>query len=120
MIDKNANLGTLMGIIREFFRKIGITKLWFKPTYNPYTEPSMEVYGILFNKTLGFHPILKRKVEIGNSGIFRPEMLEPLGIPKDINVMAWGLSLERPTMIYYNVDDIRSMIGHEVEVKTVR
>ena len=47
-------------------------------------------------------------------------MLEPLGIPKDINVMAWGLSLERPTMIYYNVDDIRSMIGHEVEVKTVR
>ncbi len=45
VIDKNANLGTLMGIIREFFRQIGITKLWFKPTYNPYTEPSMEVYG---------------------------------------------------------------------------
>lgn len=112
MIDKVANLGILMGIIREFFRKIGITKLWFKPTYNPYTEPSMEVYG--------FHPILKKRVEIGNSGIFRPEMLEPLGIPKDVNVMAWGLSLERPTMIYYNVDDIRSMIGHEVEVKTVR
>lgn len=45
VIDKNANLGTLMGVIREFFKKIGITKLWFKPTYNPYTEPSMEIYG---------------------------------------------------------------------------
>lgn len=45
VIDKNANLGTLMGVIREFFEKIGITKLWFKPTYNPYTEPSMEIYG---------------------------------------------------------------------------
>ena len=54
-------------------------------------------------KTIGFHPILKKKVEIGNSGIFRPEMLEPLGLPADVNVIAWGLSLERPTMIQYNV-----------------
>ena len=51
----------------------------------------------------GFHPILKRKVEIGNSGIFRPEMLAPLGLPPDVKVIAWGLSLERPTMIQYNV-----------------
>ena len=34
-----------MGIIKEFFARIGIHKLWFKPTYNPYTEPSMEIYG---------------------------------------------------------------------------
>jgi phenylalanyl-tRNA synthetase alpha chain len=32
----------LKGIIREFFNKIGIKELWFKPAYNPYTEPSME------------------------------------------------------------------------------
>ena len=49
---------------------IGITKLWFKPAYNPYTEPSMEIFG--------YHPLLKKKVEIGNSGIFRPEMLLPM------------------------------------------
>jgi len=59
-------------------------------------------------------------VELGNSGIFRPEMLAPLGLPRDVNVIAWGLGLERPTMIYYNVEDIRSMIGSGVEVKTVR
>lgn len=68
--DKNLGLGHLKGVIREFFNKIGIKKLWFKPAYNPYTEPSMEIFG--------YHPILKKKVEIGNSGIFRPEMLGPL------------------------------------------
>lgn len=47
----------------------------------------------------GWHPILQKKVEIGNSGVFRPEMLIPLGFPPDVNVIAWGLGLERPTMI---------------------
>ena len=48
---------------------------------------------------LAFHPQLKKWVEIGNSGMFRPEMLEPMGFPKDVRVHGWGLSLERPTMI---------------------
>ena len=42
--DYGLTLGNLMGIIQEFFRKLNITKLRFKPTYNPYTEPSMEVF----------------------------------------------------------------------------
>jgi phenylalanyl-tRNA synthetase alpha chain len=43
--------------------------------------------------------MLNRWVEIGNSGMFRPEMLEPMGFPRDVRVHGWGLSLERPTMI---------------------
>jgi phenylalanyl-tRNA synthetase alpha chain len=90
-------------------------------SYNPYTEPSMEVYS--------FHPGLNKLVEIGNSGVrvgcaaaiaqlpfelrglttatlcdskvFRPEMLRPMGLPEDVGCIAWGLSLERPTMIKY-------------------
>lgn len=46
----------------------------FKPAYNPYTEPSMEIFG--------YHPDLKKWTEIGNSGMFRPEMLLPMGLPK--------------------------------------
>ena len=38
-------------------------------------------------------------VEIGNSGVFRPEMLRPMGLPEDVQVLGWGLGLERPTMI---------------------
>lgn len=54
-------------------------------------QPSLEIFA--------FHPALSKWVEIGNSGMFRPEMLEPLGLPKDVRVHGWGLSLERPTMI---------------------
>lgn len=89
--DWNLSLGGLIGFMEVFFRKMGIDKLRFKPAYNPYTEPSLEIFG--------YHPGLQRWVEIGNSGMFRPEMLEPMGLPKDMRVYGWGLSLERPTMI---------------------
>lgn len=42
--DYGLNLGNLMGIIQEFFKKLNIKKLRFKPAYNPYTEPSMEIF----------------------------------------------------------------------------
>jgi len=35
--------------------------------------------------------------QVGNSGMFRPEMLRPMGLPEDVNVIAWGLGLERYT-----------------------
>lgn len=38
---------------------------------------------------------LKKWVEVGNSGLFRPEMLLPMGLPENVSVIAWGLSLER-------------------------
>jgi phenylalanyl-tRNA synthetase alpha chain len=45
----------------------------------------------LFNSIIG----LNKWVEVGNSGVFRPEMLLPMGFPPDVAVIAWGLSLER-------------------------
>lgn len=108
--DRNIGLAHLMGVIKAFFTKIGISNVKFKPAYNPYTEPSMEIFG--------FHPILKKWVEIGNSGVFRPEMLEPMGLPKDVSVIAWGLSLERPTMIYYDIGNIRELFGHKVALSS--
>ena len=89
--DFGLTLGGLIGFMEVFFAKMGIHGLRFKPAYNPYTEPSMEIFG--------YHAGLGKWVEIGNSGMFRPEMLEPMGIPKGMQVYGWGLSLERPTMI---------------------
>ncbi|EZG67417.1 phenylalanyl-tRNA synthetase alpha subunit [Gregarina niphandrodes] len=103
-----ASLSELMGIIKTFFAKIGINDVEFKPAYNPYTEPSMEIFG--------FHPTLNKWTEIGNSGVFRPEMLRPMGLPEDLVVLGWGLSLERPTMINYNVKDIRELIGPKAKL----
>ncbi len=85
--DYGLTLGDLIGVLYQFFQKLGIEKLRFKPAYNPYTEPSMEIFS--------YHEGLGKWVEIGNSGVFRPEMLLPMGIPEGVNVIAWGLSLER-------------------------
>lgn len=106
--DYNLTLGGLMAFLEGFFAKLGITNLRFKPAYNPYTEPSMEVFG--------YHQGLGKWVEIGNSGMFRPEMLRSMGLPKDLRVYGFGLSLERPTMIKYKVSNIRDLLGHKVDL----
>lgn len=67
-----------------------------------------------------YHPQLKKLIEIGNSGIFRPEMLKPMGVPEGYNVIAWGLSLERPTMINYGIKNIRTLFGPDINVKDMR
>jgi len=110
--DHNLTLGDLIGVIAEFFKKLGITELEFKPAYNPYTEPSMEIFC--------FHPGLQKWMEVGNSGMFRPEMLRPMGLPENVNVLAWGLSLERPTMIKYGINNIRDLIGPKIDFKMVQ
>ena len=53
------------GTIADFFRRLGpeFDDIKFKPTYNPYTEPSMEIFS--------YHEGLAKWVEIGNSGVFR-------------------------------------------------
>eukprot|EP00761_Pharyngomonas_kirbyi_P014359 gb/GECH01014389.1/.p1 GENE.gb/GECH01014389.1/~~gb/GECH01014389.1/.p1 ORF type:complete len:500 (+),score=165.68 gb/GECH01014389.1/:1-1500(+) len=108
VVDRDLTLGDMIGLFSEFFKKIGIEKLKFKPAYNPYTEPSMEIFG--------YHPDKKEWMEVGNSGIFRPEMLRPMGLPDDVRVLAWGLSLERPTMIMYGISNIRELVGHQVQL----
>lgn len=105
------SLGDLIGTLYEFFKKLGITQLQFKPAYNPYTEPSMEIFC--------FHNGLEKWIEIGNSGMFRPELLLPLNLPPDVNVLGWGLSLERPTMIKYGLNNIRDLVGPKVDMEMV-
>ena len=55
----------------------------------------LAVPGWLRNVACSYSPQLNKWIEVGNSGMFRPEMLRPMGIPEDVNVIAWGLGLER-------------------------
>ena len=110
--DRGLTLGHLMGTLNAFFERLGLPTLRFKPAYNPYTEPSMEIFS--------YHPALGKWVEVGNSGVFRPEMLRPMGLPEDVSVIAWGLSVERPTMILYGIDNIRELFGHKVSLPMIR
>ncbi|KAH8603436.1 tRNA synthetases class II core domain [Trypanosoma vivax] len=112
VIDRNISLANMMHTFELFFRRIGVERLRFKPVFNPYTEPSMEIFG--------WHTQLARWIEVGNSGLFRPEMLMPLGFDEDVTVMAWGLSLERPTMIKYGLSSIHELFGHKVDLRFIR
>uniref|UniRef100_A0A914PFT6 Phenylalanyl-tRNA synthetase domain-containing protein n=1 Tax=Panagrolaimus davidi TaxID=227884 RepID=A0A914PFT6_9BILA len=66
-----------------------------------------------------YHEGFKKWVEIGNSGLFRPEMLLPMGLPPDVNVAGFGLSLERPTMIRYGFKNIRELFGPKVDIEMI-
>ncbi|MFW6436958.1 MAG: phenylalanine--tRNA ligase subunit alpha [Halococcoides sp.] len=110
VMAEDLSVRDLMGTFEEFYAQFGITDLEFKPTYNPYTEPSFELFGE--------HPVTGEVVEIGNSGLFRPEMLDPLGV--DCSVMAWGLALERLMMLVTGAEDIRDVHGTLVDLDYLR
>ena len=106
VIDENANMRHLIGYLKEFFRKMGFDKVRARPAYFPYTEPSMEIDV--------FHPVHKKWVELGGSGIFRPEVTVPL-IGKDIPVLAWGLGVSRIIPDYYGITDIRDLFRNDLK-----
>lgn len=110
VMDNNLTIRDLMGTFKEFYGKLGIKNLRFRPMFNPYTEPSFEIFGK--------HPKLGKWLEIGNSGMFREEMLQPFGIKAD--VIAWGLALERTLMLLYNYDDIRNLHGTLCDIDFLR
>ncbi|ELZ19464.1 phenylalanine--tRNA ligase subunit alpha [Natrinema limicola] len=110
VMAEDLSVRDLMGTFEEFYSQFGITDIQFKPHYNPYTEPSFELFGT--------HPTTGELVEIGNSGIFREEMLEPLGVECD--VMAWGLALERLLMLMYGFEDIRDIHGTLCDLELLR
>jgi phenylalanyl-tRNA synthetase alpha chain len=110
VMAENLSVRDLMGTFEEFYTQFGITDVQFKPHYNPYTEPSFELFGR--------HPETDELIEIGNSGLFREEVLAPLGVECD--VMAWGLALERLAMLYTGADDIRDLHGTLADLEFLR
>ncbi|NNL59273.1 MAG: phenylalanine--tRNA ligase subunit alpha [Nitrosopumilus sp.] len=104
VVGKNATLRDLMGIQREFYKRIGITKIKFWPTFFPYTEPSLQT--MVYNERLG------KWVELFGMGIFRPEVTKPLGISKP--VLAWGGGIERIAMLKYGLDDVREFYNNNL------
>ena len=104
VVGKNVTLRDLMGIQREFYKRIGITKIKFWPTFFPYTEPSLQT--MVYNDRLG------KWVELFGMGIFRPEVTKPLGIKNQ--VLAWGGGIERIAMLKYGLDDVREFYNNDL------
>jgi len=104
VMDKKVTLRDLMGTLNEFYRKLGMEKVQFWPSYFPYTEPSVQ--------TTVFVPELGRWIELCGMGIFRPEVVRPFGIKHP--VLAWGGGLERIIMIKLGVDDMRYLYKNDL------
>ena len=105
VIGEGLNLRHLMGVLTKFYRKFGMSgvKLW--PSYFPYTEPSMQV--MVYYEKVG------KWLEMGGSGVFRPEVTAPLGVTKP--VLAWGCGLERLLMLRLGIQDIRELYNNDLD-----
>ncbi|MBI4615029.1 MAG: phenylalanine--tRNA ligase subunit alpha [Planctomycetes bacterium] len=99
IVDEKASFRCLLGTLVEFYRQMGFEKVKFMPSFFPYTEPSAEVY-VWFEAK-------KDWIELGGSGVFRPEVTRPLGC--EVPVLAWGLGLERLAMLRYGLSGIREL-----------
>jgi len=96
--DENVTFKNLLGYLKEFYRRLGLPKVRFTPSYFPYTEMSTQIEVYFEDR--------KEWLELGGSGIFRPEVTQPLGIKEP--VLAWGLGFERPIMLRLGLNDIRN------------
>jgi phenylalanyl-tRNA synthetase alpha chain len=105
IIDEHANLARLLGTLKAFYSKMGFEKVKFKPDFFPYTEPSIEASGFLESRN--------KWIELGGSGVFRPEVTRPFGC--NVPVLAWGLGLERLAMMRYDIKDIRELYWSDLD-----
>lgn len=101
IVGENVSLCDLRGQIVEFYRKMGFKKIVTRPGFFPYTEPSMEI--AVFSEEKG------KWMEMGGSGIFRPEVAYPWGIKNPMRVLAWGMGFERLAMLKLKRADIRDL-----------
>ncbi|HLC64930.1 MAG TPA: phenylalanine--tRNA ligase subunit alpha [Candidatus Nanoarchaeia archaeon] len=105
VIDENLNFRHLMGLLKTLAEEFCHTEeVKITPAYFPFTEPSAELHAK--------HPQLGW-IELGGSGIFRPEMLKPLGIDKP--VIAWGIGIDRLAMFRLGLNDIRELFSHDLK-----
>ncbi|MGC9345828.1 MAG: phenylalanine--tRNA ligase subunit alpha [Candidatus Bathyarchaeales archaeon] len=104
IMDKNVTLRDLIGTLKEFYIRLGLRKVRFWPSYFPYTEPSAQ--------STVYIPEIKKWFELCGMGIFRPEVVAPLGIKYP--VLAWGGGLERLIMLKLAVDDIRFLYKNDL------
>ena len=105
IMDRNITFRDLIGTLKKFYLKLGLEKVRFWPSYFPYTEPSAQ--------STVYIPQREKWFELCGMGMFRPEVLVPLGIKHP--VLAWGGGLERLIMLKLGLDDIRSLYRNDLD-----
>ncbi|MFC3691511.1 phenylalanine--tRNA ligase subunit alpha [Chenggangzhangella methanolivorans] len=116
VIDQSANLGHLKWVLEEFlktFFEVPSVELRFRPSFFPFTEPSMEV-DVRCRR-------LPNEVRIGEGddwleilgcGMVHPNVLRNVGIDPDVyQGFAWGMGIDRIAMLKYGMPDLRDLFN---------
>ena len=108
-IDKNVTFSDLKGTLEYFVKKMfgSKTKMRFRPSFFPFTEPSAEV-DIWSEKN-------NQWLEILGSGMVDPEVFKAVNVDNNLwNGFAFGMGVERICMLQYEIDDIRFLYQNDV------
>lgn len=100
MVGENISMSDLKGVLTYFYKKIlgDDVKIEFRPSFFPFTEPSIEVHA----KFRG------RWLEMMGGGMLHPNVIKNLGLdPKKVQGFAFGGGLDRIAMIKWNIPDVR-------------
>ena len=118
VVDKNITMADLKGTLAQFAKEFfgEKTQVKFRPHHFPFTEPSAEVditcfkcggKGCRMCKGSGW-------IEILGCGMVHPHVLEMCGIdPKEYQGFAFGIGLERVTLLKYEIDDMRLLYEND-------
>lgn len=104
VMDRDMSFADLLGLLAEFYHRMGFEEVRFRPGYFPYTEPSVEPE--VYVDGLGW-------VELGGAGVFRKEVTEPFGIKEP--VLAWGLGVSRLAMLKLGLKDLRLLYQSDID-----
>lgn len=108
MVDKNVNFAELRGILHDFLRNFfeQDLKVRFRPSYFPFTEPSAEV------DVMGENG---KWLEVLGCGMVHPNVLKAVNIdPEEYTGFAFGMGVERLTMLRYGVNDLRAFFENDL------
>jgi len=107
-VDKNVNFANLKSVVQDFLQKFfedNDLTIRFRPSFFPFTEPSAEI-DMSWNG--GW-------LEIGGCGMVHPKVLNQVGInTEEYQGFAFGLGVERLTMLKYNIDDLRPFFTNDL------
>ncbi|HBA55817.1 MAG TPA: phenylalanine--tRNA ligase subunit alpha [Syntrophorhabdus aromaticivorans] len=119
MVDKHVRFSDLKGILSVFIQEIfgANTRLRFRPSYFPFTEPSAEVdIGCVICEGAGCRVCKDTGwLEILGSGMVHPQVLRNVGYdPEEVSGFAFGMGVERIAMLRFGIDDIRQFYYNDI------
>lgn len=119
VVDKTATIANMMWVLEEFcksFFEVPSVKMRFRPSFFPFTEPSMEV-DIQCDRSGGEVKFGEGSdwLEILGCGMVHPNVLKSGGLdPDEYQGFAWGMGIDRLAMLKYGMPDLRAFFDADV------